>query len=90
MLIDIARGYVFGRVEASTRKAYEASWGMWVCWRSFVGKGVGCTEGWGSGSWPSLWGNIPPRKGNREKTIAGKLVANNVYHEQFARLSTPV
>ena len=47
VLIDIARGYVFGRVEASTRKAYEASWGMWVCWRSFVGKGCWLHRGMG-------------------------------------------
>ena len=36
---DIARGYAFGRVAASTRRTYEASWRLWVNWRSSVGKG---------------------------------------------------
>ena len=47
MLIDIAGGYAFGRVEASTRMNSEASWGMLVCWRSFVGKGCWLHRGMG-------------------------------------------
>ena len=30
VLGDVARGYAFERVAASTRKTYEANWGMWV------------------------------------------------------------
>ena len=34
---DIAKGYAFGRVAASTQRTYEANWRIWVSWRSFIG-----------------------------------------------------
>lgn len=91
---DIARGYAFGKVAASTRKTYEANWKLWVSWRSFVGKGSWLQKELGEmelvAELTEFMGYCCAEKGNKETTIAGKLVAINFYHEQFVGLSLPL
>ena len=64
MFGDIARGYAFGRVAASTRRTYEANW------RSFVGKG--CWLQKGMGEW-SLWQELAEFMGALLRGKNGKM-----------------
>ena len=88
---DIARGYAFGRVAASTRRNYE--WRLWVNWRLFVRKGCWLQKAMGEmelvAEVAESMGYCCAEKGNKETTIAGKLVVINFYHEQFMGLSLP-
>ena len=78
---DIARGYAFGRVAAPTRRTYEVSWRLWVNRRSFVGKGCWLHKGMGEmelvAELAVFMGYCCAEKGNKETTIAGKLVVVN-------------
>ena len=90
----IARGYAFERVAASTIRTYHASWRLSVSWRSFVGKGCWLQKGMGGielvAELAEFMGCCGAEKGNKETTIAGKLVAIIFYHEQFVGLSLPL
>ena len=76
MYEDSAQEYAFGRVTASTRSTYEANWGMWVSWRSFVGNGCWLQKGMGevelAAELTEFMGYCCPKKGNKESTLAGK------------------
>ena len=94
MFGDFARGYGLGRVAKSTRKTYAQGWRMWVSWRMMRGKG-----NW-LGNELGEWGLVEEltefmayccaEGKNKEATVAGKLMAVNVYHEQWGGLSLPL
>ena len=90
---DIARGYSFGGVAASTGRTYEASWRLWVNWRSFVGIGCWLQKGMGEMEFvvelAEFMGYCGAEKVNKETTFAGELVVINLYLELFVGLSLP-
>jgi len=79
---NVARGYAFGRVAASTRKTYEVNWGMWVSWKSLVGKECWLNKYMGHLELAERLAEFMrccrAGKGNKKSTIVGKLVAINV------------
>ena len=87
MFGDLARGYAFGRVAVSTRGAYQGAWRQWVKWREWRGRSC-----WLEATASELevvdelaeyMAYYCAVRGDRESTVAGKLMAVNFFHEQW-------
>ena len=87
MFRDLARGYAFGSVAVSTRGAYRGAWRQWVKWRELRGRSC-----WLEATAPELevvdelaeyMAYCCAVRGNRESTVAWKLVAVNFFLEQW-------
>ena len=83
-LRDITRRYAFERVAASTERSYEPNWGIWVSWRSFVGKACWMLKkhvgsGAGKGTRRNEMVFFCTGKGSKESTIVDKTVAINFF-----------
>ena len=93
MFRDIARGYALGRVAASARGTYEGAWRLWVKWREWrerlLARGDRVRDGDCRG-FGGVHGVLLRGTGNRETTVAGKLVAVNLFHEQWVGRSPPL
>ena len=87
MFGDFARVYGLGRVAKSTRKTHAQGSRMWVSWRMM--RGNGNWLGKGLGEWElveertEFMADCCAERKNKEATVAGKLMAVNVYHEQW-------
>ena len=93
MVGDIARGYAFGRVAASTAKTYEASLEDVGELEVVRRERVLVAERDGSdgvcGRVGRIYGVLLLGERNKKTTIAGKLVSIIFRHEQFVGLSIP-
>ena len=94
MFRDIARGYALGRVAASTRATYERAWRMWVEWREWRKKScwldARMSEAELVEELVEFMAYCCAVRGNKETTVAGKMVAVNFSHEQWVGLSLPL
>ena len=90
---DFARIYALGRVVKSTRRTYAQGWRMWVSCRVTREKRIwsrGEMNEWGLVDLAELMTYYCAERKNKEVPVAGKLVAVNVYHEQWVGLPLPL
>lgn len=88
---DFARGSAFGRVAASTRMTYEAIWKMWLSWRTCAEMEIWLDAEMGDARMIEELAQYVAfscaMKRIDERTVARKLVAVNLYLEQWVGLS---
>lgn len=91
---DLARGYVFGRVVASTREVYQGAWQLWVKWRKWRRKSYWLKA---TASEMEVVDELAgymvyccAALGNQKTTIAEKIVAVDLFYRQWTGRSSPL